>query len=195
MRGIILFTAGMALALGAGWIAFPRALYETKQQPLEFDHKLHAGEKVGAKCVDCHSLSADGRFSGIPDVSQCGTCHVAALTEKASEKKMIEQYITPNRPIPWLVYSRQPENVFFSHATHLKLAKLDCVRCHGEHGKTTSLRPYQQNRISGYSRDIWGQSISRISFKPAQQPGMKMDDCTKCHAEKGVTTGCLACHK
>jgi hypothetical protein len=193
-RGTILFAAGMATALSAGWLAFPRVLYQTKQQPIDFNHQAHI-DKAGSKCADCHSLSADGRFSGIPNVAMCGGCHAAALTEKASEKKLIDEYVTKNREIPWLVYSRQPENVHFSHATHINLAKIDCERCHGGQGKTTTLRPYQENRISGYSRDIWGQSISRISFDKNARPGMKMDDCAHCHSEKGVTTGCMACHK
>jgi menaquinone reductase, multiheme cytochrome c subunit len=195
MRGMIFFAGGMTLALAAGWLAFPRVLYQAKRQPLEFNHKLHAGTKVGAKCVDCHSLNAEGRFSGIPALAQCSGCHVAALTESADEKKLIEQYVTPNREIPWLVYSRQPENVHFSHASHIKAAGLACERCHGAHGASEKLRPYEENRISGYSRDIWGPSIARISFAKGVRPGMKMDDCENCHAEKNVATGCMACHK
>ena len=105
----------------------------------------------------------------------------------------MEKYVTPNREIPWAVYSRQPENVWFPHAPHLKLAKLDCAECHGDHGKTTRLRPFERNRISGYSRDIWGPSISRISAR--QRPGMKMDDCVDCHHEHGLSHSCMECHK
>jgi menaquinone reductase, multiheme cytochrome c subunit len=194
IRGTILFAAGMASALSAGWLAFPRVLYQTRQQPLEFNHKVHTSDKVGSKCADCHSLSADGRFNGIPSVALCGGCHAAPVTDKAAEKKLIDEYVTKNREIPWLVYARQPENVHFSHATHINLAKLACERCHGDQGQTDKLRPYQENRVSGYSRDIWGYSISRISTDRSH-PGMKMDDCTQCHAEKGVTAGCMACHK
>ena len=75
----------------------------------------------------------------------------------------------------------------------MKLAKLPCEECHRDHGKTDTLRQYQENRISGYSRDIWGTSISRIAVKT--RPGMKMSDCENCHDSRGVKTGCLDCHK
>ena len=68
-----------------------------------------------------------------------------------------------------------------------------CERCHGPHGTSDSLRPFEENRISGYSRDIWGRSISRARNQPGA--GMKMDDCARCHKEQGVSTGCLDCHK
>ena len=44
-RNILTFTFGLAVALAAGWVLFPRALYVQKHQPLEFRHKTHA-EKV-----------------------------------------------------------------------------------------------------------------------------------------------------
>ena len=41
------------------------------------------------------------------------------------------------------------------------------------------MRVYEQNRISGYSRDIWGHSMSRLGRAP--HDGMKMSDCEDCH--------------
>ena len=46
------------------------------------------------------------------------------------EKKLVDDYIKPGREIPWIIYSKQPQNVFFSHATHVKLAGIDCQTCH-----------------------------------------------------------------
>jgi menaquinone reductase, multiheme cytochrome c subunit len=193
-RALGVFLGGVALSVLAGWQAFPRLLYRTEPQPVAFSHKVHA-EKAGAACVDCHSIAANGRFSGIPPVTTCAGCHAAPMTQSPDEKALIDRYIAKNREIPWHVYARQPDNVYFSHATHLKLAKLPCRQCHGRHGQSDKLRPYQENRISGYSRDIWGYSISRISFRPQEHPGMKMDDCTSCHRSHGVKTSCVACHR
>ena len=74
-------------------------------------------------------------------------------------------------------------------------ARLACDQCHGPQGKTDKLRPYEQDRISGYSRDIWGHSMSRIGLRPGD--GKKMTDCESCHRERGVAQAesCLACHK
>ncbi|MCX6622488.1 MAG: cytochrome c3 family protein [Acidobacteria bacterium] len=192
--GSISFFAGFAAMLAVGWAGFPRLLYRSAQQPFSFSHKVHAGEKAGMKCEDCHAFRADGTYSGVPTLDKCSGCHAAAMTTTAAEKTLIEKYVTPNREVPWLVYSRQPDNVYFSHAQHLKLGKLACERCHRGHGRTDTLRPYQEDRISGYSKDIWGSSISRISFK-GRTDGMRMDDCVACHKQHHVADSCLACHK
>ena len=49
------------------------------------------------------------------------------------------------------------------------------------------------NRLSGYSRDIWGPSIARVGRKDWQ--GMKMSDCIQCHRAGGRESACLDCHK
>lgn len=193
IRGKLLFFGGVAAALAAGWAGFPYALYERVPQPLQFNHAVHTGEKGGMKCEDCHSLRDDGSFAGIPTLDKCAACHAQPLGSTPAEKLLVEKYVTRNREIPWAVYSRQPENVYFSHAPHVKLAKLDCAECHGSQGKTTSLRPFERNRISGYSRDIWGPNIARISF--GKRPGMKMDDCIGCHRQHNLTHSCMECHK
>jgi hypothetical protein len=192
-RGALLFAAGFGLALAAGWVAFPRALYLSRSQPLEFPHKTHA-EKAGTSgCSDCHSLAEDGSFTGIPPASGCSTCHAEPLGTTQAEATLVNSYLKPGNPVPWLVYSRQPANVRFSHAIHAERAKLGCEQCHGNHGQSDRLREYQQNRISGYSRDIWGSSMSRLRRAPGD--GMKMSDCESCHRERGVEAGCLGCHR
>jgi hypothetical protein len=194
-KGAILFTLGFTAALVAGWAGFPRILYRQQPQPLQFSHRTHAGEKAGLACDDCHSVTDAGYFTGIPKLEKCSTCHAEPLGQTPDEKKLVQEYVKPAQEIPWLVYSRQPQNVRFPHAIHLKSAKLDCVSCHGEHGKTETLRTYEENRISGYSRDIWGRSISRVSFRPPERPSMKMADCEHCHNDRGVVTSCRSCHK
>jgi len=193
IKGPRLFLIGMAGALALGWYAFPRALYKKIEQPLQFSHKVHTGKDAGMACADCHSLGEDGRFSGIPKLDKCSTCHSAQMGTTENEKVLVEQYVTPNREIPWLSYLRQPENTYFPHAVHVKLAELKCEQCHGQHGASEKLRPLEVNRVSGYSRDIWGQSISR--FRKQEGDGMKMDDCISCHAKSGREDGCIDCHK
>jgi hypothetical protein len=188
------FLAGMAAALAAGWLAFPRALYRQSPQPVQFSHRTHTGDAAGLKCDDCHSVRADGTFTGIPQLEKCSGCHSAPVGGTRDEKLLVDRYVTPNREIPWMVYSRQPDNAFFSHAYHVNLARIACEKCHGDHGKTEKLRDYQSNRISGYSRDIWGASLIRVS-NGGGRTGMKMSDCERCHDRNGVATGCLDCHK
>jgi menaquinone reductase, multiheme cytochrome c subunit len=179
-RGKIAFFAGMLTALGAGWAGFPYALYRSRPQPVDFSHKVHA-DKAGSKCDDCHSFRADGSFTGIPTLDKCAGCHAAAMGATAAEKNFIDNYVTPQHEPPWAAYAREPENVYFSHITHVNRGKLKCESCHADHGSTGTLRPYQQDRISGYSRDIWR--------------GKKMSDCVACHQQHGLEHSCLDCHK
>ncbi len=191
--GKVSFIAGLAAIMVGGWFGFPRVLYRTIDQPIQFSHRLHMSGKVGLTCDACHSVKDDGTFSGVPRLEVCAQCHAQPQGGSADEKRLVAEYVTPNREIPWLVYVRQPENVYFSHAPHLKLAGIECERCHGPHGQSDSLRPFQVNRISGYSRDIWGKSISGIRTKPWD--GMRMSDCERCHTERGVGNTCSKCHK
>jgi hypothetical protein len=185
MRGWIPFLAGAAAMLGAGWAGFPRVIHKSTPQPLNFNHKIHS-EKAGSKCEDCHTIRDDGSYAGIPRLAQCSGCHTAPMGETAAEKKFIDEYVTPNREPQWFSYSRQPENVYFPHVAHVKTAKLKCERCHGNHGATEKLRPFEVDRISGYSRDIWGTKTL---------PAMTMDGCVSCHEQNRLEHSCLDCHK
>ena len=193
IRGPLFFLAGLAPALGAGWLAFPSLLYRRVEQPLSFSHRTHAGEKGGMACSDCHSIGADGRFAGIPRLEKCVGCHAQAVGTTSAEKLFVDEYVAKGKEVPWLVYSRQPENVYFPHADHVAKGKLGCETCHGPHGSTDRLRPFEVNRISGYSRDIWGPSIARVGRRSWE--GMKMTDCIRCHEGRNRSTSCLACHK
>ena len=57
-----------------------------------------------------------------------------------------------------------------------------CIRCHGPKAEEDVTPPYYQNRISTYSRDIWGRNISGIQSHPWSS--MKMSDCGECHEQK-----------
>lgn len=192
-QGLMMFIGGLAASLTLGWLAFPALLYEKIEQPLQFSHRVHAGEKVGLSCEECHSFRPDGSFTGIPGVEKCATCHSTRVTDSPSEKILVEEYVAGSRIIPWLVYARQPQNAYFAHVQHVKLAAISCERCHGPHGTSESLPAYERNRISGYSRAIWGPNISGL--KSHEWEGMKMDDCSRCHQDHAVAESCLACHK
>ena len=176
---LLFFILGFAASIVLGWIVFPQLLYSTKSQPFDFNHVLHSKE-VG-DCESCHFFREDGTFSGVPSLAQCTDCHGDVMGETADEAIFVEQYVQKEREVPWHVYSRQPDCVFFSHAAHVIKSKMDCETCHGDIGTSTSLKPYQENRITGYSRDIWGHSIG--GFKATTHDRMKMDDCAQCHEQ------------
>ena len=197
---LLFFLIGLALSMVVGWGVFPKLLYSQRSQPFDFNHKLHL-EEVDDGCQSCHFFRADGSFSGSPRLAQCIDCHEEVQGESAEEEKFVNEYVLKGREVPWLVYSRQPDCVFFSHVAHVKMGQMDCVTCHGDIGESESLKPYEYNRISGYSRDIWGKSISGITFNSWES--MKMSDCSECHVRNNVNQGsvqtlrggCFVCHK
>ena len=193
LKGVMLFVCGLTSALAAGWFAFPSMLYEESEQPLQFSHAVHTGQKVGLQCDECHAFREDGTFTGIPPLEKCAMCHATQVGDSPEEKLLVDEYVSKNKPIPWLVYAKQPQNAFFAHVQHVKLAALPCERCHGPHGTSDRLPPFEKNRISGYSRAIWGPNISGI--KSHEWEGMKMDDCSHCHKAMGVDESCIDCHK
>lgn len=192
-RHTIAFLLGLAAALAAGWFVFPRVLYVQRQQPLEFRHKTHAEKSGVADCGECHAMRDDGAFAGIPAMEKCASCHAERIGESLAETTLVNDFIKPGLETPWLVYARQPANVWFSHTIHVKRGGLTCVECHSTYGESDQLKVYQVNRISGYSRDIWGHSMSRLRRTPHE--GMKMSDCEDCHRQRNVEVGCLGCHK
>ena len=197
---ILFFILGLIASLVVGWVIFPQVLYSQKKQPVDFSHALH-NEEVEDGCESCHFFREDGTYSGVPKLAQCIDCHEEVNGEDPEEEKFVNEFVAKDREVPWLIYSRQPQNVFFSHAAHVKKGGMDCVTCHGHIGESESLPVYEENRISGYSRDIWGKNIAGI--KRNSWDRMKMDDCAECHRKENVNQnsvqtlrgGCFVCHK
>jgi hypothetical protein len=126
-------------------------------------------------------------------MEKCAGCHSERIGTSHAEATLVDTYIKPGNETPWLVYAQQPANVWFSHAIHVKRAGLTCAECHSTYGESDQVKLYEVNRISGYSRDIWGHSISRLRRAP--HDGMKMSDCEDCHRRHHVEVGCLGCHE
>ena len=197
---ILFFIIGLVASLMVGCVVFAKLLYSQKDQPFDFNHELHNG-LVDDGCQSCHFFREDGSFAGVPKLAQCRDCHEDVQGETKDEAVFVNDYVAKNREVPWLLYSKQPPCVFFSHSAHVKMGGMDCVTCHGPIGESATLKPYEENRITGYSRDIWGKSLAGLKHNTWDR--MKMDDCSECHVKLGVNqtsvqTGkgaCFVCHK
>ncbi|MBU1170635.1 MAG: cytochrome c family protein [Proteobacteria bacterium] len=193
--GIIVsfFLIGFGLSMAVGWIAFPKLLYSEKQQPFDFNHAIHM-DLVDEGCESCHLFREDGTYAGVPTLDQCSGCHEDAQSDSPDEEIFVNEYVANQQEVPWLIYSKQPDCVFFSHAVHVKTAEMECAECHGDIGTSESLKVYRENRITGYSQDIWGANIAGL--KKNTWDRMKMDDCGSCHLERMGSKGpCFQCHK
>ena len=205
--GLAYFLVGLLPALFVGWILFPMALYSKQEQPINFSHELHldplvvdtiVGDTEQERCLYCHAFREDGTFTGIPKIESCMECHddpEYPLGESIDEEKLLKEYVAKEKEIPWLVYYKQPDNVYFSHIAMVKMGELACETCHGNHAKSDQLPVYQKNRLTGYSINIWGKHISGLKFHTWDR--MKMDDCADCHTDMGFeeNNACFVCHK
>ncbi len=190
--GVLFFIGAFVVCFLSGWLLFPNLLYSKKEQPFNFNHALHVEEMGG--CDSCHSFREDGSFDGIPKTASCLECHEELLGETEDEAIFVSEYVEKEKEVPWLIYSQQPDCVFFSHAAHVVKAGMDCRSCHGDIGESTTTKTYEENRITGYSRDIWGKNI--WGMKKNSWDRMKMDDCAECHQEETGSKGaCFQCHK
>ena len=203
------FLLGLIGALIVGWIIFPAVLYSKQAQPINFNHALHLdsekvdgidGKTKAEKCEFCHGFRDDGSFTGIPKLEKCTECHddpESPLGETPVEKEFMKKYVADEKEIPWLVYSKQPDCVYFSHIAHVKMGTIACATCHGDFADNEKLPLYVKNRLTGYSINIWGKRISGFYWNKKPSDRMKMDDCARCHTkmEQEQNNACFVCHK
>lgn len=192
LGGFAPFFLGLAVALVFGWGIFPMLMYTSSEQPVSFSHETHI-KIASLDCVQCHVVRPDGTFAGLPTTEDCAVCHSQILGPSAEERRFVNDYVRPGKEVKWLVYQRQPDNVFFTHAAHStqncnfchQYSERElCTLCHMDMAATNTPPTFEQNRLSGYSKDI-----------------TKMWRCEACHANPNhlgitnATNACFVCHK
>lgn len=113
------------------------------EQPIAFNHTLHAGkDNLAINCVYCHSGAEKSKHAGIPSANVCMNCHKAVSTGKTTGTVEIQKiydaigwdgmaYNGPEKPIAWIKVHNLPDHVAFSHAVHVSVGKIACQKCHG----------------------------------------------------------------
>ncbi|MFV0379053.1 MAG: cytochrome c3 family protein [Mangrovibacterium sp.] len=102
-------------------------------QPIKFSHKVHAGDNK-IDCMYCHHTAGDSKTAGIPAMNLCMNCHMIVREGTHSGKFEIAKVVNAvenQKPVEWVRIHNLPEHVFFSHAQHVGVAKIDCQKCHG----------------------------------------------------------------
>ena len=110
-----------------------RQQYYSPDQPIEFSHKIHAGQNK-IDCQYCHTSVEDSRHAGIPSVQLCMNCHTlvkSGTTTGTEEIAKISAALQSGKAIEWIKVHNVPDHVYFSHAQHVKVGKVDCNQCHG----------------------------------------------------------------
>jgi len=186
------FIVGLVVALVFGWGIFPGLMFSKEEQPVNFGHTRHV---IGAslQCSVCHSVRADGSFTGIPTIADCAVCHDRLMSGSAAEVAFVDEYVLQDKEVKWKVYQKQPDNVFFSHAAHslqtcntchVFVEKELCGKCHIPVFNENKIPALEENWLTGYATTT-----------------LKMWECEQCHANpnhlgiNNASNACFVCHK
>jgi len=123
--GEILFVEGTNLG---------RQQYYEPDQPILFSHKVHAGQNQ-IDCQYCHFTAQESMHAGIPPVQLCMNCHnvIKNGTQTGTDEiAKINLALETGKPIAWVKVHNLPDHVYFNHAQHVKVGKVDCIECHGD---------------------------------------------------------------
>jgi hypothetical protein len=135
---ICLGAAVTGIVLAVGYYATDKTLavgYEP-DQPIPFDHAVHAGIN-GLDCRHCHSFVDKSGHANIPSANVCATCHAAGAMENLgvkheSEKlKALRETLESGKPIRWVKVWDSPDYVYFDHSAHVNRG-VSCVSCHDD---------------------------------------------------------------
>ncbi len=123
-------------------------------QPIHYSHKIHAGANQ-IECKYCHSSARVSKHSGIPALNVCMNCHEYIADYNGEEdlengytkdfytneiKKLYyavgwdeenQIYTGETNPVKWVRIHNLPDFVYFNHAQHAQVAKIECQTCHG----------------------------------------------------------------
>ena len=111
-----------------------RQQYYSPDQPIAFSHKVHAGENQ-IDCQYCHFTVEESRHAGIPPMQLCMNCHsVVKEGPNTGTEEIAKIYaaIESGKPTRWVKVHNLPDHVYFNHAQHVKVGKIECEECHGE---------------------------------------------------------------
>lgn len=182
-------------ALATWWLTGESAV----RQPVAFPHKAHLDLKSPKfECTTCHDRAQTTAVAGRPSTKKCLSCHSGAEAKSAEEKKL-QAFGEKGGEVPWQRVWRLPSHVFFSHRTHVGVAKVRCQTCHGPMETLTQppARPLKALAMSDCidCHEQWpppppatgtdGQAAEPV---PAVPPTVKV-------ARRPVSTDCNTCHR
>ena len=128
-------TAVIALAWVSWTPKYTRVGY-MPQQPIPFDHSLHAGQ-LKMDCRYCHGFVENSPHSNLPTGEVCWNCHGPGKVKSDSAKlEMLRRAMDPSddnydgKPIKWVQVHELPDYAYFNHSAHVNRG-VSCVSCHG----------------------------------------------------------------
>jgi predicted CXXCH cytochrome family protein len=160
------------------------------KQPIEFPHKAHLELKdPKLECTSCHDQAEKGPVAGRPSTKKCLSCHSGGEAKSVEEKKL-QAFGEKGEESPWRRVWRLPPDVFFSHRTHVAVAKVKCQTCHG--AMETLDRPPPRALKALTMSDCVG---CHERWEWPRESGGKGAAPVKVAAARRVSTDCNACHR
>lgn len=159
------------------------------QQPVPFDHKIHAGN-LGIACVYCHTSVETSPHSTVPPTQTCMNCHISVKRD-SPRMQLVRESHEKNIPIQWVRVHRLPDYAFFNHSRHIT-AGIDCASCHGEvekQGVIVQKQPLTMGWCLTCHRDpeahvVRTRAITGVDIDPAVLGGpirKGPENCSSCH--------------
>lgn len=164
------------------------------EQPIEFNHSIHAGTNE-IDCQYCHNSAAKSKSAGIPTVNVCMNCH-KGIQEGTDEKGTREiakihaaagydvekrAYTGKTEPVKWVKVHNMPDHVYFNHAQHVTVGKIECENCHGD------VKTYKTGKVSG-TETINNLKLEGKKIVKLTKPLLTMGWCIECHNTAEVST-------
>lgn len=113
------------------------------EQPIPFDHSLHAGQ-YKINCQYCHSNVSVSSHSSIPSLNVCMNCHMVVKADSPHIAKIRDAY-NEGGTVEWVKIHMLPDHVHFNHKRHVAAGK-NCNECHGP--VETMQKVYQHSDLS-----------------------------------------------
>lgn len=140
----------VVILLGSvGWMGMWNTGVQTGYQPVQpikFSHQLHAGvNKIN--CQYCHTGAFKSKNASIPSLNVCMNCHnyvqatdkyngeispeIQKIYKALDYNPETKQYGNNPKPIEWVRIHNLPDFAYFNHSQHVKVAGIECQKCHG----------------------------------------------------------------
>jgi hypothetical protein len=164
-------------------------------QPIWFSHKVHATQN-NIDCEYCHADARQSRHAGIPSLNVCLNCHSMVKEGKISGKKEIAKiykHINDGKPVEWIKVHNLPDHVYFNHAQHVAVGKVECQECHGPVERMSRVVEYKElsmkfcldcHREREIITDNQYYALYKFHLNPGEKPKVKNiggQDCSSCH--------------
>jgi mono/diheme cytochrome c family protein len=192
---LLLFVVG-GYFIGQGAITLGRQQGYHPTQPIYFSHKVHAGINQ-INCLYCHGGAWESKHAAIPSMNICMNCHKSINTYEKGPKLFDEDNNEINgtaeiqklydyagfksgpgavwdpskaKPVEWVKVHNLPDHVYFNHAQHVRVGKVQCQTCHGE---VTNMNTVQQFAPLSMSWCVNCHRETKVDFNGKDSTGNK----------------------